>query len=113
MTDAELRAVVAAVEALVGEDKEALAAMGAYENGADPYLWTRDYGRWGQVHLQVPPGDPREWGIEFTRTEDGWCAVDIDMWTAEEGRSDLTLQLELMPADDGSVQTRLADLHVL
>jgi hypothetical protein len=35
------------------------------------------------------------------------------MWTEEEGRSDLTLQVELTRASDGSLHTTFENLHVL
>jgi hypothetical protein len=113
LADDELAAVVAAVEALVSEDAEALSAMGAYENGSDPYLFTRDWREWDEVHLKTPPGDPRSWNISVVRTVRGTCDVDIEMWTEEEGRSDLTLQVELTRASDGSLRTTFENLHVL
>jgi hypothetical protein len=39
-------------------------------------------------------------------------AVDIPLWTAEEGRSDLTLSLTISETRDG-VQLEIDDLHVL
>ena len=39
-------------------------------------------------------------------------AVDVPLWTAEEGRSDLTLSLTISETRDG-VQLEIDDLHVL
>lgn len=39
--------------------------------------------------------------------------VDGDLWTVEEGRSDLTLQLELTETAEGFYETTILDLHVL
>jgi hypothetical protein len=39
-------------------------------------------------------------------------AVDVPLWTAEEGRSDLTLSLTVVENDDGAELT-IDDLHVL
>lgn len=39
-------------------------------------------------------------------------AVDLPLWTAEEGRSDLTLSLTVVDRDDGPVVS-IDDLHVL
>jgi len=38
--------------------------------------------------------------------------VDVPLWTAEEGRSDLTLSLTVSESQDG-VRLEIADLHVL
>jgi hypothetical protein len=39
-------------------------------------------------------------------------AVDVPLWTAEEGRSDLTLSLTVSDSQDG-VQVEIDDLHTL
>lgn len=39
-------------------------------------------------------------------------AVDVPLWTAEEGRSDLTLSLTISESRDG-VRLEIDDLHVL
>jgi hypothetical protein len=39
--------------------------------------------------------------------------VVLDLWTAEEGRSDLSLELELTDRYGGAFETRILDLHVL
>ena len=39
-------------------------------------------------------------------------AVDVPLWTAEEGRSDLTLSLTVSDSQDG-VQLAIDDLHTL
>jgi hypothetical protein len=62
----------------------------------------------------MPPGDPRTWTINVIRgDDDGWLAVEIEMWTREEGRSDLTLELELEHQPDGALKTAFANLHVM
>jgi hypothetical protein len=115
LTASELEAVAGVVHALVANDVGLLRSVGAYDGGADPYLWTRDYGDWGDVELVVPPGEPRDWSGDVMQweTEPGFSAVTVDMWTAEEGRSDLTVELELTTTVDGSTVTRFKDLHVL
>jgi hypothetical protein len=115
LTAGELEAVVGVVQALVAEDVGVLRSVGAYDGGADPYLWTRDYGAWGDVQIVVPPGEPGDWSGDVMQweTEPGFSAVAVNMWTAQEGRSDLTLELELTTATDGSTVTRFKDLHVL
>lgn len=39
-------------------------------------------------------------------------AVDLPLWTVEEGRSDLTLSLTVVESDDGAA-VAIDDLHVL
>lgn len=115
LTTAELAAVEAIVRALVAGDVEALRAAGGFDDGADPWLWTRDYGDHGRVELVVPPGDPRDWdgAVYRSDTDPTLAAVEVDMWTAQEGRSDLTLQLDLVPTPTGAVTPTFRDLHVL
>jgi hypothetical protein len=113
LTADEMTATVAAVSAVVEHDRHALDEMNAFAHG-DPYEFTHEYGRWGDVHLVVPPGDPRTWTINVTRSDDDdWLAVEIEMWTREEGRSDLTLELELEQQPDGELKTVFANLHVM
>lgn len=44
LADEEVAAVERVVRALADEDVAALHRAGAYDGGADPYLWTRDHG---------------------------------------------------------------------
>lgn len=39
--------------------------------------------------------------------------VVVDLWTAEDGQSDLSLELELIDRYHGAFETRILDLHVL
>jgi hypothetical protein len=113
LTEEEMTATVAAVSAVVQQDRRALDEMKAFEHG-DPYEFTHEYGGWGDVHLVMPPGDPRTWVINVIRgDDDGWLAVEVEMWTLEEGRSDLTLELELEHQPDGELKTEFANLHVM
>ena len=115
LTSAELDAVRDAVSAVVLADHDRLVAMDAFVGGSDPYLWTRDYGALGrQVHLTMPPGDAQDWALHVIRfdNEPIAAAVDVDMWTVEEGRSDLTLQLEVRTDLEGRTTTTFRDLHV-
>jgi len=49
--------------------------------------------------------------IEVTNQARTW-AVDLDLWTEEEGRSDLTLSATVTETSSG-VQVKIEDLHVL
>jgi len=115
LSDVERAAMVGLVGALVERDRKQLEAAGAYDPpGADPYLWTQPYGRWDRVDLVMPPGDPRHWSGEVIRADDDrrWVGVVVDMWTAQEGPSDLSLEADLVK-DDGSVRARFSNLHVM
>ena len=105
LAEDELRAVVQAVTAVVERDEPALRRMGAYEGGAEPYMWV-------EGELRMPPGEPRGWPIDVVRDDEGWCAVDVDLSTGQ-GPPPLTLQLELTRAPDGAVGVSFEDLHVL
>jgi hypothetical protein len=41
------------------------------------------------------------------------AAVVFDMFTAQEGRSDLTLEVDLQTAANGTPLVRFRDLHVM
>ena len=99
-----------AVRAVVERDQERLAAI-APDMG-DLYVWTREYGSHG-VDLVLPPGEPDTWEIDAMDTVDGTKHVEVAMWTRQEGRSDLTLELTLSPGDGRSWQVRILNLHVL
>jgi hypothetical protein len=110
LTEEEMTATAAAVRAVVEADRGALEAMKAFDSG-DPYEWTHVVGPWGDVHLVLPPGDPRTWTVDVTRGEDH-VFLAVHMWTRQEGRSDLTLEL-LMRRADGSLRAEFVSLHVL
>ena len=70
----------------------------------------QNYGR----TLILPP-EGMEKGLSIEEIENAvpraW-AVDCDLWTKEEGRSDLTLQLTLI-ANDSELRVEVDGLHVL
>jgi hypothetical protein len=114
-------ALSAMVDRLVAGDYE-----GLKRDGIDPYedrdlgLWIREYGRapgtdergratlaplpeeaWESAEVvSEDPGPPRVWGIV------------IDLWTAEEGRSDLSLEAEVTETSNGFAVT-VTDIHVM
>lgn len=96
LTPDELGVVVGVVRALAEHDSSYLRQIGAYARERDPYEWTRDYGPWDQVNLVMPSGDPQTWIGFVSRSADPPVAhVGVEMWTEQEGRSDLTLELEI------------------
>lgn len=114
LSDAERAAVVRLVDALVREDEKALEAAGAYRfPGEDPYMWTTSYGRWERVDLELPPGDPFHWAGGVLRADDGEAfGVVVDMWTHQEGPSDLSLVADLDRAG-AQVTAHFSNLHVM
>ena len=107
---AALHAIEEAVRAVVGHDHERLRVIAP--KVGDLYVWTREYGSHG-VDLVMPPGSVDEWPLDICDASDGSKHVIVDMWTAQEGRSDLSLELELNEAATGVWETQVLDLHVL
>lgn len=114
LSDGELAALVRFVQALIDHDETVLREAGAYENGGDPYMFTRDWRLWDHVDLIMPPGEPRTWEMSVFR--DGGtllAAIVFDMFTAQEGRSDLTLEVHLVAGADGAPLVSFDDLPVM
>jgi hypothetical protein len=72
----------------------------------------RDYGR----ELTNEPGGKCSWRerveIRSPENREGW-SLYVDLWTVEEGRSDLTLELTVWESADGGLEVEIDDLHVL
>jgi hypothetical protein len=111
LTPGALRAVEDAVRAVVARDDERLRVVAP--DAGDLFKWTRDYGAYGDVELVLPPGTPAQWSIDTTDVFDGRKHLAIEMWTREEGRSDLTLELHLQQVAPDEWEPRVLDLHVL
>ncbi|MCW8140067.1 MAG: hypothetical protein KIT58_14305 [Planctomycetota bacterium] len=70
-----------------------------------------EYGR----TLVLPPNEEAFSGLLQAMQIDGWplrWAVLVDLWTADEGRSDLTLCMEASLVDE-AVSVEITDLRVL
>jgi len=67
------------------------------------------YGR----HLIVPPSAAAAPLNVISHADGGGWSVDVPLWTLEEGRSDLTLQLTVRREADGGHRVEVDDLHVL
>jgi len=111
LSPAALVAVEEAVRAVVDHADERLALLA--EDVGDLYAWTRNYGSHGVVDLVVPPGTAKDWDIDSTNLHDGGKHVAVGLWTRQEGRSDLTLELLLHCDEHGRWRPRIVDLHVL
>jgi hypothetical protein len=68
-----------------------------------------DYGR----HLIMPPGTGGMNVLEIKGSSPAQWYVGIELWTVEEGRSDLTLELTLTDCPADFYVVDLDDLHVL
>jgi hypothetical protein len=102
-----------AVDLLVREDFDTLIRMdqGGRVSAAALERTIADYGR-----TLVSP--PHEWWSTVTITpvhRDGTPTLHaaVPLWTTEEGRSDLTLELEMTEIAPETYETALLDLHVL
>ena len=109
LTDWERRAVRSAVERVVAREAE-----------PELYYAADDFGNHGRLDLRVPPGELDDWEVEVYELRPDFAevpalALDIALWSEQEGgRSDLTLQLDLLREAPGQPpRVFLTDLHVL
>jgi hypothetical protein len=114
-------ALSAVVDRLVAGDYEGLKRDGIdLCEACDLGLWIREYGRapgtgepdratlvplpeeaWDSAEVVFEnPGPPRVW------------AVVVDLWTAEEGRSDLSMEAEVTETSNG-LSVVVSDIHVM
>lgn len=104
--------VSALVGRAVGGDWKGIEGDGLFSErcfAADFERVVREYG----VQLVIPPEQSLLDSYVFPRKGDPNCtAIDVDMWSVEEGQSDLTLQLEVWRKPDG-IAAYITDLHVL
>jgi hypothetical protein len=69
-------------------------------------------GQYGRTLVELPDeGLQYVWVYPQQGRENVW-RVDVDLWTAEEGRSDLTLSLLVERTGEG-VRVEIENLHVL
>lgn len=110
--DLDALAVVARVVRAVVEHDDA-AITGLSPESDDLYVWTRDYGEFGEVELMMPPGEPESWDVDWTELDDGGRHAAVTMWTRQDGRSDLTLEMTLEREGGGGWSAGALGLHVL
>jgi hypothetical protein len=114
LSDEELAALVRFVRAVIDHDEAVLRAAGAYDDGGDPYLFTRNWRLWDHVDLVMPPGEPRTWVMDVYRDGNTLpAAIVFDMLTVQEGRSDLTLEVHFVAGANDDPIVRFGGLHVL
>jgi hypothetical protein len=113
LSDDELTALVRLVQALVDYDEAVLREAGAFDHG-DPYEFTRRWRLWDHVDVIMPPGEPRTWQMDvYRRGSDLPASIVCDMFTVQEGRSDLSLEVDLVAGEDGAPLVRFGNLHVM
>ena len=71
----------------------------------------REYGR--RIVAPPPEAGPSLVVVALSGPRPPPWSVDVTLWTAEEGRSDLTLQLTVREAPGGGHDVEVDDLHVL
>ena len=67
---------------------------------------------YGRTIITLPDEAFRLAEVHPVKGQHATWAVDVPLWTAEEGRSDLTLSLTVSDSQDG-VQLAIDDLHTL
>jgi hypothetical protein len=99
-------------EALSSPQRDAV--VNAVRADDDLYWQTREWRDWDQVDLVMPPGDPSTWSASVVRRQrdPAWAAIDVQMWTAQEGASILTLVLQVEAQPDGSAIAWIENLLV-
>jgi hypothetical protein len=109
------------MKAIVDRDEAAVAELVAYRR--DPpnvyaapadnfWMWADVYGD-DALRLVMPPGEVAEWGVWGfpLRERPNVLALHVDVWS-DNGRTDLTVQFDLVPDEDG-YRVELDDMHVM
>ena len=104
------------------EDVVCRVAAGDYaglkRDGIDSYpdgdlsLWIREYGDGGATLVPLPDEAWDSAQASPADHEPGTWFVVVDLWTLEEGRSDLSLEATVREAGD-RIDLTIDDLHVL
>jgi hypothetical protein len=73
-------------------------------------LAVREYGR----TIIVPPGDaiPNLDVVKVTNADPERWSVDIPLWSKEEGRSDLTLEVTMIESGQELMHVEIDGIHV-
>ncbi len=79
-------------------------------NRAEMESAVRAYGR----TVILPPGDtiPNLDAVKVRNAEPKRWSVGISLWTKEEGRSDLTLEVTMIGSDGDLMDVEIDDIHV-
>ena len=98
------------VALLVGGKYDVVEAMTRGRRLSSQALRTavEDYGR---TLVDVPE---EAWSVDVApMDEEGTFHLIVDLWTREEGRSDLSLELAVTDRYNGAYEVEVLDLHVL
>lgn len=109
----EQAAVVSVVRLLVEGEYEVLAATthGRRLSATELRTAVETYGR---TLVELPRAALEELDVvQIEGLEPPTLNVLVDLWTAEEGRSDLTLELHLIARFDNAYEAEIMDLHTL
>jgi hypothetical protein len=106
--------LASAIEALVGD--LAAGRFDAVENSGRAGRLTADdlsrgLAEYGRTLVSLPP-DWQRFAERYDVRSTDIVAIDVTLWTAEEGRSDLTLQIEAR-RDGEDWSLAISDLRVL
>jgi hypothetical protein len=105
-------AVTMVADLLVAGDYRSVERMtdGRRLSAADLARAVRDY---GQQLVPIPPDALEDLEvIEVTDSDPAAVVIDVDLWTEREGRSDLTLSLELVDRGAGTYAISVLDLRM-
>lgn len=114
MTDLSAAAVDAIrqlVEDIVRGDYTSIAASGRIGRLTADEL-RRAIAEYGRTLVSLPTGGIDAADVYPSTSNPSEVSVDLPLWTAEEGRSDLTLSLTVVE-DQGGPLVSISDLHVL
>ena len=114
MTDQRIREVVRRVASLLAHgDYDALERLsrGKRLTAAELKQAVQEYGR----TLVMPPDEAFERldVVDVDAFSPKRHGVRLDLWTAQEGRSDLTLEITITDTGPESYDVQIDDLHVL
>jgi hypothetical protein len=105
-------ALAAVVERLAAGD-----FAGLKRDGIDPYpdadlsLWIRNYGSAGATIVPLPEEAWESAGAIPTVRPGEWAIV-VDLWTREEGKSDLSMEATVLDSP-GGISVVINSIHVL
>ncbi len=111
ISSAAVNAIRQLVEDLVAGDYAAIAADGRIGRLTNDEL-RRAIVQYGKTLVSLPVGGVDAADVYPSDNDPRESAVDLPLWTAEEGRSDLTLSLTVVEGEDGP-RVSIDDLHVL
>jgi hypothetical protein len=68
---------------------------------------------YGNTLVPLPPEALDHLDVYTSTSDPRLSGVEVDLWTREEGRSDLTLEVMLESRDDGGYDVSVRNIHVM